>query len=184
MPAASSLRLTTPELSGLCGKPHTGMCTSGVGSSQATWVVGGRGGFGRLFLAQAYHSAAVRARKRKRTAMKLTRRQFKQLAAGAVALPAVSQVARAQTPSAVATLSPTGKLRVAPIASNPVLVTRGADGTRKSRDRRLGHRARCARSGPRRAPRFQRNIHGSGQRLCSAPGERHRPAQRKSTVQA
>ena len=61
--------------------------------------------------------------------MKLPRRQFLHLAAGAVALPAASQVAWAQVPSAAATLSPTGKLRVALIASNPVLVTRGADGS-------------------------------------------------------
>jgi polar amino acid transport system substrate-binding protein len=61
--------------------------------------------------------------------MKLPRRQFLHLAAGAVALPAVSQAARAQAASASATLSPTGTLRVALIASNPVLVTRGADGS-------------------------------------------------------
>ena len=61
--------------------------------------------------------------------MKLPRRQFLHLAAGAAALPAVSQVAWAQAASAPATLSPTGKLRVALIASNPVLVTRGADGS-------------------------------------------------------
>jgi len=36
---------------------------------------------------------------------------------------------RAQTPSATDTLSPTGKLRAALIASNPVLVTRLPDGT-------------------------------------------------------
>jgi len=61
--------------------------------------------------------------------MKLPRRQFLHLAAGAVALPAVLQAARAQAASASATLSPTGTLRVALIASNPVLVTRGADGS-------------------------------------------------------
>jgi polar amino acid transport system substrate-binding protein len=51
------------------------------------------------------------------------------LAAGAAALPAAPQIAWAQAPSAPATLSPTGKLRVALIASNPVLVTRGTDGS-------------------------------------------------------
>src|SRR3978361_336201 len=61
--------------------------------------------------------------------MKLPRRKFLRLAADAPALPAVSQAAWAQEPSASATLSPTGKLRVALIASNPVLVTRGADGS-------------------------------------------------------
>lgn len=60
--------------------------------------------------------------------MKRFRRQFLYLAGSAVAVFAVSQVAQAQAPSALATLSPTGKLRVALIASNPVLVTRGADG--------------------------------------------------------
>jgi polar amino acid transport system substrate-binding protein len=61
--------------------------------------------------------------------MKLPRRQFLHLAAGAAALPTVSQVAWVQGTSAAATLSPTGKLRAALIASNPVLVTRRADGT-------------------------------------------------------
>jgi polar amino acid transport system substrate-binding protein len=61
--------------------------------------------------------------------VKLLRRQFLRLAAGAAALPAASQVAWAQSPSALDTLSPTGKLRVALIASNPVLVTRGIDGS-------------------------------------------------------
>ncbi|MEA2870686.1 MAG: polar amino acid transport system substrate-binding protein [Hyphomicrobiales bacterium] len=61
--------------------------------------------------------------------MKLLRRQFLHLAAGAVALPAVSQVAWAQAPSVPTILSPTGMLRVALIASNPVLVARGADGS-------------------------------------------------------
>ena len=37
--------------------------------------------------------------------------------------------ARAQAPSPASTLSPTGKLRAALIASNPVLVTRRSDGT-------------------------------------------------------
>src|SRR3954453_18852951 len=62
-------------------------------------------------------------------AMKLSRRHFLRLAVGASALPAASQIARAQATSAPATLSPTGKLRVALIASNPVLVTRGTDGS-------------------------------------------------------
>src|SRR3954467_7498581 len=62
-------------------------------------------------------------------AMKVSRRHFLRLAVGAAALPAASQVARAQATSAPATLSPTGKLRVALIASNPVLVTRGTDGS-------------------------------------------------------
>src|SRR3954453_4797416 len=62
-------------------------------------------------------------------AMKLSRRHFLRLAVGASALPAASQIARAQATSAPATLSPTGKLRVALIASNPVLVTRSADGS-------------------------------------------------------
>lgn len=57
------------------------------------------------------------------------RRRFLHLAAGAVALPVVPQVAWAQLPPAPTTLFPTGKLRVALIASNPVLVTRGADGS-------------------------------------------------------
>jgi polar amino acid transport system substrate-binding protein len=61
--------------------------------------------------------------------MKLPRRQFLHLAAGAVALPAVSQVVWAQGTTAAATLSLTGKLRAALIASNPVLVTRHPDGT-------------------------------------------------------
>jgi polar amino acid transport system substrate-binding protein len=61
--------------------------------------------------------------------MKLSRRHFLHLAAGAAALPAAPQIAWAQAPSAPATLSPTGKLRVALIASNPVLVTRGTDGS-------------------------------------------------------
>ena len=61
--------------------------------------------------------------------MKLSRRHFHHLTVGAVALPAASQFAWAQVPSAPATLSPSGKLRVALIASNPVLVTRGTDGS-------------------------------------------------------
>jgi polar amino acid transport system substrate-binding protein len=61
--------------------------------------------------------------------MKLSRRHFLHLAAGAAGLPAAPQIAWAQAPSALATLCPTGKLRVALIASNPVLVTRGTDGS-------------------------------------------------------
>jgi len=61
--------------------------------------------------------------------MRPSRRHFIHLAMGAAALPAASQIAWAQDPSASATLSPTGKLRVALIASNPVLVTRGTDGS-------------------------------------------------------
>jgi polar amino acid transport system substrate-binding protein len=61
--------------------------------------------------------------------MKLSRSHFLHLAVGAAALPGASQFAWAQAPSAPATLSPTGKLRVALIASNPVLVTRGTDGS-------------------------------------------------------
>ena len=61
--------------------------------------------------------------------MKPSRRHFIHLAVGAAALPAALQIAWAQAPSAPATLSPTGKLRVALIASNPVLVTRGSDGS-------------------------------------------------------
>jgi polar amino acid transport system substrate-binding protein len=60
--------------------------------------------------------------------VKLPRRHFLQLAAAA-ALPSAPEIARAEIPSAPATLSPTGKLRVALIASNPVLVTRAADGS-------------------------------------------------------
>lgn len=60
--------------------------------------------------------------------MKLSRRHFCHMATGA-AVVAASQFAWAQAPSAPATLSPTGKLRVALIISNPVLVTRNADGS-------------------------------------------------------
>ena len=61
--------------------------------------------------------------------MKLYRRHFLHLAMAAAALPTPSEIACAQALSAPATLSPTGKLRVALIASNPVLVTRGTDGS-------------------------------------------------------
>ncbi len=47
----------------------------------------------------------------------------------ALALAGTHPKARAQAPSAASALSPTGKLRVALIASNPVLVTRRPDGT-------------------------------------------------------
>jgi polar amino acid transport system substrate-binding protein len=59
----------------------------------------------------------------------LYRRQILQLAAGATVLPVLSRTARAQGTSAAATLSVTGKLRAALIASNPVLVIRRPDGT-------------------------------------------------------
>src|SRR5262245_13478820 len=59
----------------------------------------------------------------------LHRRRFMHLVAGATALPVLSRTARAQGPSAAAALSATGKLRAALIASNPVLVSRGPDGT-------------------------------------------------------
>lgn len=61
--------------------------------------------------------------------MKLSRSQFLHPAVGAAAVSAMSQFARAQSRSAPATLSPTGTLRVALIASNPVLVTCGTDGS-------------------------------------------------------
>jgi polar amino acid transport system substrate-binding protein len=61
--------------------------------------------------------------------MQLLRRQLLHLAAGIFALPLVSKAGWAQASSAAATLAPTGKLRVGLIASNPVLVTRGADGS-------------------------------------------------------
>ena len=60
--------------------------------------------------------------------MNQSRRHFLHLAAGTAALSCAPQSAWAQAPSAPATLSPTGKLRVALIASNPVLVTRATDG--------------------------------------------------------
>src|SRR3954466_14387677 len=61
--------------------------------------------------------------------MQLLRRQLLHLAAGIFAMPIVSKAGWAQVSSAAAALSPTGKLRVALIASNPVLVTRGSDGS-------------------------------------------------------
>ncbi|MGY3512182.1 polar amino acid transport system substrate-binding protein [Bradyrhizobium sp. USDA 3051] len=61
--------------------------------------------------------------------MKLSRRHLLQLVAAATVLRGTLRIAWAQAPSAPATLSPTGKLRVALIASNPVLVTRGTDGS-------------------------------------------------------
>jgi len=59
----------------------------------------------------------------------ILRREFLRLIAGAAVLQTVSRMGRAQTTSAVAILAPTGKLRTALIASNPVLVTRRPDGT-------------------------------------------------------
>ena len=61
--------------------------------------------------------------------MKVRRRQFLHLAAGATALPTMLRIGWAQTTSAAAILAPTGKLRAALIASNPVLVARLPDGT-------------------------------------------------------
>ena len=61
--------------------------------------------------------------------MKPSRRHFIHVSVGAAALPAALQMAWAQASSAPAALSPTGKLRVALIASNPVLVTRDRDGS-------------------------------------------------------
>ena len=61
--------------------------------------------------------------------MQLLRRQLLHLAAGISTLPVVSKAGWAQASSAATTLAPSGKLRVALIASNPVLVTRGADGS-------------------------------------------------------
>jgi len=57
------------------------------------------------------------------------RRQFINLAVGAIGLPALSRTVRAQGTSAAALLSVTGKLRAALITSNPVLVSRRPDGT-------------------------------------------------------
>jgi polar amino acid transport system substrate-binding protein len=57
-----------------------------------------------------------------------TRREAAALAVAAFATAWTNARAGAQTPSVAATLCPTGKLRAAVIASNPVLVTRGADG--------------------------------------------------------
>jgi polar amino acid transport system substrate-binding protein len=58
-----------------------------------------------------------------------TRREAVALAVTAFATAWTRAGAWAQTISAATTLCPTGKLRAAVIASNPVLVTRGADGT-------------------------------------------------------
>jgi polar amino acid transport system substrate-binding protein len=61
--------------------------------------------------------------------MKVSRRHVLYLVAGATTLRVSPPTASAQAPSAPAILCPTGKLRVALIASNPVLVTRGTDGS-------------------------------------------------------
>jgi len=61
--------------------------------------------------------------------MKICRLRSFHLAVGAASLLAATIFASAQAPTAPTTLFPTGKLRVALIASNPVLVTRGADGS-------------------------------------------------------
>ena len=58
-----------------------------------------------------------------------TRRETVAVAITALAAAWTLPRARAQMTSAAATLSPTGKLRAALIASNPVLVTRRLDGT-------------------------------------------------------
>jgi polar amino acid transport system substrate-binding protein len=58
-----------------------------------------------------------------------TRRQAVGLVIAALATSWTLGRARAQATSAAATLCPTGKLRAALIASNPVLVSRGPDGT-------------------------------------------------------
>ena len=58
-----------------------------------------------------------------------TRRESVAVAITALATAWTHGRARAQAPSATSTLSPTGKLRAALIASNPVLVTRLPDGT-------------------------------------------------------
>lgn len=58
-----------------------------------------------------------------------TRREAVAVAITALAAAWTHGRARAQAPSAASTLSPTGKLRAALIASNPVLVTRRPDGT-------------------------------------------------------
>ena len=61
--------------------------------------------------------------------MTIPRREFPRLIGGAAVLQSVSRIGRAQNTSAVVILAPTGKLRTALIASNPVLVTRRPDGT-------------------------------------------------------
>src|SRR3954447_6319567 len=58
-----------------------------------------------------------------------TRREAVTAAIGALAAPWTFAGARAEAASNAATLCPTGKLRAALIASNPVLVTRRPDGT-------------------------------------------------------
>ena len=58
-----------------------------------------------------------------------TRREAVAVAITALATAWTHARARAQTPSVNSTLAPTGKLRAALIASNPVLVTRRPDGT-------------------------------------------------------
>src|SRR5262245_50203882 len=58
-----------------------------------------------------------------------TRREAVAAAATGLATAWTKREARAQATSAAATLSPTGKLRAALIASNPVLVSRRPDGT-------------------------------------------------------
>jgi polar amino acid transport system substrate-binding protein len=61
--------------------------------------------------------------------MTIPRRECLRLMAGAALLQVPSRMARAQATSSVAILAPTGKLRAALIASNPVLVTRSPEGT-------------------------------------------------------
>lgn len=58
-----------------------------------------------------------------------TRRAAVAIAITAFATAGMQAGTWAQAPSVASTLSPTGTLRVALIASNPVLVTRGPDGT-------------------------------------------------------
>jgi len=58
-----------------------------------------------------------------------TRREAVAIAITALATGWTHARAQAQAPSTTSTLYPTGKLRAALIASNPVLVTRGADGS-------------------------------------------------------
>src|SRR5262245_62059635 len=58
-----------------------------------------------------------------------TRRRGIILAITALAAAWTHGAAQAQAPATASTLSPTGKLRVALIVSNPVLVTRRPDGT-------------------------------------------------------
>ena len=58
-----------------------------------------------------------------------TRREGISLAITALAAAWTNSTAQAQAPATASTLAPTGKLRAALIVSNPVLVTRHADGT-------------------------------------------------------